>query len=150
LYNPATGSTSSSACLVCEEPNYSNVDTAAECEVCPADGKFISSKQCVVEWSINTFAALYSKMDKDGSDLMGNGDKVTLADGVHSGFTLSPLDLFGELRCEVSGCVLDGERTRQIMFVQGTGEGVLTLRRLKFYRGNTDSVSASPTSPAFL
>ena len=138
--------------MACEEPNYSNVEAAAECEVCPADGNFVSSKQCVVEWSISTFAALYSKIDEDGSDLMGNGDKVTLADGVYSGDLLKTLDLFGEVRCEASGCVLDGEGTRRIMAVQGTGEGVLTLRGLDFYNGyTTSSVSAhSPTFPPFL
>jgi hypothetical protein len=83
---------------------------------------------------------------------MGNGDKVTLADGVYSGDALAPLDLFGEVRCEASGCVLDGERTRKIMYIRGTGEGVLTLRGLKFYSGySTESVSAfSPTFPPFL
>ena len=151
LYNPATGSTSSAACLTCEEPSYSNVEAAAECEVCPANGKFVSSKQCTMEWSVNTFAALYSKIDEYGSDLMGNGDKVTLADGVYSGGTLETVDLFGEVRCLASACVLDGENTNGIMLVFGTGEGVLTLRGLKFYKGYTPVVSdPSPTSFPFL
>jgi hypothetical protein len=102
-----------------------------------------------MEWSVNTFASLFSRISYvGGANLMRNGDKVTLADGVYGG-ELATYNLFGEVRCLASACVLDGENTNRIMLVVGTGEGVLTLRGLKFYKGYTAGFVSDPSPTSF-
>ena len=46
-------------------------------------------------------------------------------------------DLYGAIQClsDDASCVLDGESSRRVMYVYGTGSGKLTIRAIRFYKG---------------
>ena len=50
-------------------------------------------------------------------------------------------DLYGEVKCinDEATCIIDGEDTRQILYVSGTGVGKLTLRATTFKDGYISS-----------
>jgi predicted outer membrane repeat protein len=85
-------------------------------------------------------------VDTTGNSIMANGDTVILAYGSYkcsqgtcaaSWSMLYTQDLNGEVKCveDNASCVLDGENTRQVMRVQGTGSVTLILRALTFDKG---------------
>ena len=86
-----------------------------------------------------------------GASIISNGETVALAVGtykcsegtcaggvdVNSQKMLWLEDLNGVVKClnEDASCVLDGETSRMLMRVDGTGSGTLVLRALSFFKG---------------
>ena len=77
---------------------------------------------------------------------MSNGDDVVVKEGDYicgscnsNGRMFWISGLYGKVRCERDnlGCKLDGEGSRQVMLVDGTGGGTLVLRGLHILRGNS-------------
>ena len=87
-----------------------------------------------------------------GNDIMTFGDIAVMAVGEYkcsgtgdncqqSTKMLYTSALYGEVKCinDEATCIIDGEDTRQILYVSGTGVGKLTLRATTFKDGLTSS-----------
>ena len=153
-YNPDTASSAAVACTACVKPDYSDLAGSPSCSTCLSDGVYVSTQQCLVVHSVATQTELHNKFSQSGTDVMGSGDSIEMAEGTytcglcaHSDAMLQPNNVFGELRCADDDqlCVMDGEEQRGIIVIRGTGVGTLTLRGIKFQRGT--SVSVSTTLP---
>lgn len=150
---PISGSANNYYCYeVCRRGSYNPTLGASDsCESCPA------GKTNAVEGSTSCLIAirnaadqdeLFNAIDKTGNNIIRNGDKVNIAE---DSFTCNPVgsncysstymfflkNLFGWIECanDNADCVLDGESTRTVMFVDGTWMQALTLRALTFKHG---------------
>jgi predicted outer membrane repeat protein len=93
-------------------------------------------------------------VDNTGNSIMAIGDTTMLAVGPYkcsegtcaqssnnnNPTMLMTFNLNGKVKCveDNASCVLDGENTRRVMTVSGTGSGTLTLRALTFDKGDCD------------
>ena len=87
---------------------------------------------------------LYDTISKDGATKMTNGDRALLAPGTYvcgtcasSNSMFWTLNLFGSIICAdgIQTCILDGQGTRRILHVEGTGVSKLTIKGIHFHRG---------------
>jgi len=87
--------------------------------------------------------------DNKGTDIMANGDTITLTIGEYKcsdgtcaggGDMLATDDLHGTIRClnDDASCILNGESSRRGISVSGTGSGKLTIRAIRFRKGKTE------------
>jgi predicted outer membrane repeat protein len=94
----------------------------------------------------NNAGSSFYPVDNTGNSIMVNGDTVILAVRLYkcsegtcaaSSIMLYTYDLNGEIKCveDNASCVLDGENTKTVMVVIGTGSGTLILRALTFDKG---------------
>ena len=88
---------------------------------------------------------LYNKISHNGNAEMSNGDEVVASEGVYqcgtcygSSLMYGINDFNGVIRCENDNlqCKLDGEGSRSVMSVDGTGGGTLSLRGFHIRRGS--------------
>ncbi|GMI08239.1 hypothetical protein TrVE_jg10449 [Triparma verrucosa] len=98
-------------------------------------------------YSVSSQIELYNKVNNGqsaGSDIINNGDTVTVSPGsyscgtcVGSSLMFDLANLFGTFQCSsyANWCVIDGEQTRRVFQIVGTGIGTLTFDGLKIYRG---------------
>jgi len=103
------------------------------------------------ELEVSTQTELFAKVSNyvaswatTGNSIMALGDTVTAQSNTYSGSVAAAdsikifiLDnLYGRLQCEEAlQCDLDGEETKQVMSVSGTGGGVWTMIGLRFVNG---------------
>ncbi|GMH50067.1 hypothetical protein TrRE_jg13386, partial [Triparma retinervis] len=137
---------------VCRRGSYNPTLGASDsCESCPA-GKTNAvegSTSCAI--TVRNAADqddLFNAISKTGNNIIRNGDKVNIAE---DSFTCNSVgsncytssymffleNLFGWIECasDNADCVLDGESTRTVIFVDGTWGQALTLRALTFKHG---------------
>ena len=149
------GSAFSYSCFYFCSPGYYNPtlgDSSFSCQTCPSDkASMEGALYCAyVAWQATTMDILYNKVSKEGNSLMTNGDAAVLSEATYTCGSSSCHDstkmiwtynLFGTIECTVdsAGCILDGESTRQVMQVYGTGGTGLTLRALRFQNGQAGS-----------
>jgi hypothetical protein len=108
-------------------------------------------------------------VDNQGNSIIDNGDTVVLAAGVYkcpSGTCAGPTSgshnnmihtnsLSGEVKCTLddASCIMDGEESRRILEVVGTGDGrnliitAVTFKNGKAYSGGGISITTTETSP---
>ena len=100
----------------------------------------------LAEHTVYTMTELYNRINKYSSDKMENGDTTTLSvgsykcsDGTCGSAMLIAEDLYGAIQClnDDASCVLDGESSKRLMEVRGTGAGKLTIRAIRFYKGKS-------------
>eukprot|EP00519_Triparma_laevis_P003800 CAMPEP_0182496358 /NCGR_PEP_ID=MMETSP1321-20130603/5016_1 /TAXON_ID=91990 /ORGANISM="Bolidomonas sp., Strain RCC1657" /LENGTH=919 /DNA_ID=CAMNT_0024699959 /DNA_START=167 /DNA_END=2923 /DNA_ORIENTATION=+ len=112
--------------------------------LCPSPQDIPISIVPVVDHNIATAQELYHKISEGGNSIMNSGGQALLNAGEykcspceldHTMFKTNALS--GGLICksEDLSCVLDGEDTRRVLWVYGTGSSVLKLKGLRFFRG---------------
>ena len=95
---------------------------------------------------VSTITELHDKVSYDGKTTMPNGNTTALSAGEYKcsdgtcaarSSMLATEGLYGTIRClnDDASCVLDGESSRRGIKVEGTGSGKLTIRAIRFYKG---------------
>ncbi|GMH98401.1 hypothetical protein TrVE_jg8801 [Triparma verrucosa] len=86
---------------------------------------------------------LYDTVSKDGATKMTNGDQALIAAGTFlcgtcaSSVMFYSSNLFGGIICAegILTCILDGQGTRGILFVDGTDVSNLAIKGIRFHHG---------------
>ncbi|GMI14629.1 hypothetical protein TrVE_jg5503 [Triparma verrucosa] len=87
---------------------------------------------------------LYNTISQYGNNVMTSGDRALIESGTYtcttcdSSVSMFKVELFGNIVCQEDGlsCVLDGQLTRIVMWISETGGSKLTIKGIKFYRGD--------------
>ena len=87
-------------------------------------------------------------VDYTGNNIITNGDVVEVALGTYQcnesgtncasgSIMLYPNNLHGIIECtnDSADCIIDGESSRRVIYVEGSGSGLLTIRALTFLNG---------------
>ena len=90
-------------------------------------------------------------VDYTGNNIITNGDVVEVALGTYQcnesgtncasgSIMLYPNNLHGIIECtnDSADCIIDGESSRGVIFVEGSGSGSLTIRALTFLNGESN------------
>ncbi|GMH78741.1 hypothetical protein TL16_g07921 [Triparma laevis f. inornata] len=100
-----------------------------------------------IDYPINNQLQLYDTISMRGASKMKSGDRAMVNTGTykcedqncHNTVNMfCNSHLFGAIVCtdENQSCVFDGEGRRRIFHVSGTGIDTMTLKGIRFYRGN--------------
>ncbi|GMI12462.1 hypothetical protein TrLO_g2943 [Triparma laevis f. longispina] len=132
-------------------PPVGNYTWKISCDFSIVDTELKIEAIVPIDRAINTVEKLFGAISKFGTlNRMRSGDRalveagtyrcVTGTESCHNFIKMYYTDqLFGSIACagESLGCVIDGEDKRDIMWIDGTGSDKLTLRGIRFCRGNS-------------
>ena len=140
-FNPSSGP-SVFFCLSCP----AGKNSPAGSKDCP-DWCQVDSQRCASDMD-GFFNAVSSLGSNTGNNIISNGDTVELATGIYecnesgsncaSSYVMLDLDdLSGSIECtsDSADCVIDGQSSRGVIKVHGTGSNSLTIRALTFLNG---------------